>query len=268
MNGYELSRAWFDWCFDNPDKYSSHHTALFLWICDKWNRLGQKQKFGLPCMDTMEVLNIKSKTTYYSVFNDLVSWGFVIVITKSTNQNTSMVVSLNQKMIRQPNSKWTALDSATLQQVDSTVPIVEQQTIEPKTIEQSFEQFWNLYGKKVDRKAVEKKWGRLKESDKQVILLHVPKYVASTPDVKFRKNPETYINDNAWENEIISQTYKPQSNSVKSLPKPKNYQQPIHYYSECLKQGVRPIHYELDTELSDTEINEIYKNLKIGSYAI
>lgn len=134
MNGYELSRRWFDWCFENPELHSCTHTALYMWICEKWNRLGQKDKFGLPTSDTMEVLSIKSKTTYHKVFSDLVEWGFIKIVSEAKNQNQSRVISLNQKMIQQKNGKRTALDKALVQQKDSTVPIVE--PIKPLTINQ------------------------------------------------------------------------------------------------------------------------------------
>jgi hypothetical protein len=32
--------------------------------------------------------------------------------------------------------------------------------------------------------------------------LHVPKYVKDTPDIKFRKNPSTYLNQKTWLDEI------------------------------------------------------------------
>lgn len=70
--------------------------------------------------------------------------------------------------------------------------------------DESFETFWELYAKKVDRKATERAWKRIKKSLHDTIFAHVRDYVASTPDVKFRKNPASYINDNAWENEIIT----------------------------------------------------------------
>jgi hypothetical protein len=76
---------------------------------------------------------------------------------------------------------------------------------ETKTINVPFEQFWNLYDKKKGRKDCEKKWYRLKDEDRQAIIEHVPKYVHSTPDKKFRKDPATYINQEAWKDEIILQ---------------------------------------------------------------
>lgn len=70
--------------------------------------------------------------------------------------------------------------------------------------DESFEIFWNLYDKKIDRKKCETAWKRVKKSLHDTIYSHVKLYVASTPDVRYRKNPLSYIHANAWENDIIT----------------------------------------------------------------
>jgi hypothetical protein len=44
---------------------------------------------------------------------------------------------------------------------------------------------------------------KLTEKEKELIWGHVPKYVLSTPDKQYRKNPETYLNNKCWNDEII-----------------------------------------------------------------
>lgn len=68
----------------------------------------------------------------------------------------------------------------------------------------SFNDFWNGYDKKIDRPKCEKKWGKLKQVDKEKIMNHIVLYVKSTPDKQFRKHPATYLNNRSWENEIIN----------------------------------------------------------------
>ena len=79
---FELSREWFDWCYEHPELISTNHTALYFFIIDHYNRLGWKQKFGLPTMMAMEAIGIKSWKTYSKAFSDIVSWGFIKVIEK------------------------------------------------------------------------------------------------------------------------------------------------------------------------------------------
>ncbi len=68
-----------------------------------------------------------------------------------------------------------------------------------------FDDFWNLYDKKRGRrKQIENKWSRLNQNTKEMIMVHLPKYIESTPDKSFRKDPQTYLNQEAWLDEIIT----------------------------------------------------------------
>lgn len=73
----------------------------------------------------------------------------------------------------------------------------------------TFESFWELYDKKVDSKKCKDKFNKVKESDRQKILDTLTNYIKSTPDIKFRKNPSTYLNNECWNDivEIIESTY-------------------------------------------------------------
>ena len=62
----------------------------------------------------------------------------------------------------------------------------------------SFEAFWNAYGKSVGLYECTRKWRLLSSSEHVAILAHVPTYVAETNDIKFRKNPLSYLNSRLW----------------------------------------------------------------------
>ena len=66
-----------------------------------------------------------------------------------------------------------------------------------------FDEFWKAYGKKVDKAKCMKLWSKMSENDKKACLNAVPLYVDSTPDLTYRKNPSTYLNNRSWENDII-----------------------------------------------------------------
>lgn len=71
--------------------------------------------------------------------------------------------------------------------------------------EQEFERFWDIYDKKVGNKQkLLQKWRKLKEDERRAIFETLPKYVAATPEKKYRLNPETYLNNKSWNNEIIT----------------------------------------------------------------
>lgn len=76
-----------------------------------------------------------------------------------------------------------------------------------------FEKFWDLYDKKIgDKNKIQKKWIALKESERDLIFSTLPDYINSQPDKKYRKNPETYLNNKSWLDEIIKQTPGPKLN--------------------------------------------------------
>lgn len=108
MNSYELSRGWFDFSFNNPEMISPNHTAIYFFAIEHCNRLGWKEKFGFPTQMAMDALGIKKHQTYIRYFNDLVNWGFFILVQKSTNQYSANIISINCAMPK--NGK--ALDKA------------------------------------------------------------------------------------------------------------------------------------------------------------
>ena len=71
--------------------------------------------------------------------------------------------------------------------------------------EDGFEAFWILYDKKQGKENALRFWRKLCKSDRAEVMGSAPAYVASTPDVKFRMAPATYINpsNKRWRDEII-----------------------------------------------------------------
>ena len=72
----------------------------------------------------------------------------------------------------------------------------------PKTLNIPFDEFWNTYDKKKETGRSEKKWSSLTDNERELIMNHIPAYVQSTPDKKYRKNPMTYLNGKCWLDEI------------------------------------------------------------------
>jgi len=68
---------------------------------------------------------------------------------------------------------------------------------------ESFETFWKLYDKKTSKPKSEKLWNKIDIKLFGSIYEHVTAYVKSTPDKKFRKNPDTYLRNECWNDEII-----------------------------------------------------------------
>lgn len=117
ITGYELSRRYWDFAFENQDKITPTHGAIYFFAIEQWNRFGQCEKFGFPSYFCMAAIGIKSKNTFYKCFNDLVEWNFIKIITKSQNQNTANIISLNQNLSRHEYSTSTALDMANIRHI-------------------------------------------------------------------------------------------------------------------------------------------------------
>lgn len=137
ITGYDLSRAWFDFSFNNPELINPSHAALYFFAIEHCNRLGWKKKFGLPTTMAMEAIGIKSYKTYKKVLTELVQWGFIVMVEESRNQYSSNVVSL-EKNTKAPTK---ALTKAMLKHVSKQVQSTDQSnasidkplTIEPLT---------------------------------------------------------------------------------------------------------------------------------------
>lgn len=144
LTGYDYSRIFWDFSFENPDKIKPYHAAVFFFAVEHCNRLGWKKKFGLPTSMVMEATGIKSYTKYKQVFTELVDFGFLKVIEMSKNQYSSNVVALSchdkalVKALDKALSKHSVKhESKQVQSTgQSTVSIDKQVTIEQLTIEQ------------------------------------------------------------------------------------------------------------------------------------
>ena len=81
--------------------------------------------------------------------------------------------------------------------------------------DEEFEKFWELYNKKVSKDKTLKLWQKLSKKNKAKIFKTLPAYLESKPDKQFRKNPDVYLRNKSWEDEIIS---TPDKNNFKKVP--------------------------------------------------
>jgi len=82
---------------------------------------------------------------------------------------------------------------------------VKKQEIKQEIPTISFDDFWNLYDKKVAEDRCSVLWTTLTDDDHRAIMAYIPQYIAAQPNKRFRKNPETFLANRAWEDEIIQE---------------------------------------------------------------
>jgi uncharacterized protein YdaU (DUF1376 family) len=97
---------------------------------------------------------------------------------------------------------------------------------EDKNINIDFDFFWNDYDKKVgDKQKLKNKWNKLSDKDRNDIMNYLPLYIEAVPDKQFRKNPETFLNNKSWLDEIVKRTtpdYNKQSYAEREFAKLKS----------------------------------------------
>lgn len=112
MNSYELSRAFCNWAFENPEKIKPIHYAIYFFTIEHCNRLGWKEKFGLPSQMVMEAIGVKNWRTYSEGLNELISFGFLTMVETSKNQYSSNIVAIVNFTKAHTEADTKALDKA------------------------------------------------------------------------------------------------------------------------------------------------------------
>ena len=67
-----------------------------------------------------------------------------------------------------------------------------------------FENIWTLYEKKGNKKTSLQRWNKLSNKSKKLALVNIPLYIKNNQEIKFRKNFETYLNQEVWNDEITT----------------------------------------------------------------
>lgn len=83
--------------------------------------------------------------------------------------------------------------------------------MENSMIYPAFEDFWDAYDKKRGKPKAIMYWDKLTQQEKEKAMEHIPKYIESQPDKKYRKDPERYLRYKCFEDEIITNNGKQQS---------------------------------------------------------
>ena len=188
MNGYDLSRNFVNFSFENPSKIKPNHYALYFFAIEHCNRLGWKKEYGLPTTMTMEAIGIKSYNTYIKTFNELVEYGFFNLIERSKNQYSANIIELSN------NDK--ALDKA----LDKA--FIKHATKQSESTQQSI----SSIDKQLTNKPI--------TTEKEVVVV-----LDTTDDFdKYRKTYSMYAkklyNNNAWIESISRMFIKDANNDI------------------------------------------------------
>ena len=72
-----------------------------------------------------------------------------------------------------------------------------------KTEPESFTLFWDQYDKKRSKPKALKLWSNLSLKDRTAIFDYIDPYKKAQPDKQYRKDPDVFLRNRAWEDELI-----------------------------------------------------------------
>jgi hypothetical protein len=237
-NGYVLTSKWFNFAAENSEKVECKHTATYLYIVEQFNKRNWVEVIGLPTDFTMTVLNIGSYKTYKKVIEDLIEFGFIKLVEKAKNQNTSNKIGLvkntkaDAKAIpkhipKQVESEYQSTSSIdkllnieTIKLINNHAALIDsnlskwikqeiEDSLPENEKESAFDLFWSKYPVKSSKANSKKKFLKLSKSDIETILATIDSYVAYKPFESYRHpNPETYLNQRRWEDELKKEEFE------------------------------------------------------------
>lgn len=91
---------------------------------------------------------------------------------------------------------------------DQTIPGGDSASVLP------FSEFWDMYDYKKERKKCEKIYAKLSEDVRAIIKAKLPLYMNATPDINFRKYPQTWLRGECWNDEIKANKQQPNRQAV------------------------------------------------------
>jgi len=72
-----------------------------------------------------------------------------------------------------------------------------------QVVDVSFEKFWTMYAKKVNKKRCESLWYARTEDERQLCLSKIPKYLNYCKlNRRIVKDPDTYLRNQSWVDEL------------------------------------------------------------------
>jgi hypothetical protein len=126
---------------------------------------------------------------------DLIKW-------EDTRSKRSKAGKISaEKRSKQNEHMLTHVQSVEHNSTNSTVIVNDTVNVTVKDI-YSFDEFWSTYGKSIDKTKCKAKFEKLSNEVKLKIKEVLPLYVQSTPDKQFRKNPQTWLNGQCWNDEV------------------------------------------------------------------
>lgn len=120
----------------------------------------------------------------------------------SSSKAAKESVRLSVKLIESVKSETIVLPSEEIKIDPPVNPKKEKAISAGKT---DFSYFWDAYDKKKgEKEKIQKKWDALSITDQDLIFKHIDLYKLEQPNKWYRKDPDTYLNNKSWLDEILT----------------------------------------------------------------
>lgn len=171
--------------------------VVFMWLCFHSNQEGE----CYPSHVTVSKEAGLGRTSVKKAISILVDAGLIEKENRKDGKKNK--TNLYQVIIGEVGRVATHLGRVTTEGVGR----VASSELNPSSLTKSnkipFNEFWEMYDKKIGKPKSENKWNKLPLEEQKSILEYIPKYKHAQPNKSYRKNPETFLNNRSWEDEII-----------------------------------------------------------------
>lgn len=170
--------------------------------------------YSMPCYTPLfksEQCNVEIQTSHYSNLNNRMSRNVQPIPDINTDINTD--INIDRSLLNSNNE----LNDADEQNPTPSSSNPFNSNVGNKADVFTFDQFWEMYDRKIGRKKCEAKFSKLSDEVKGLIKATLPKYVEITKDGRpQRKHPATYLNNECWNDDLSALAFndKPAGGSV------------------------------------------------------
>ena len=172
----------------DDDGFSYYSISKMAVSCGMSEKTFQRKIAEMEKMGILTVSRRSNRTSLYTLVGDEMG------VTLCRLQDTEATESLG-----------TATESPLLSDRESH-DLNNTPTTTPESIDNKlylFDVFWDAYDKKKGRPKCEGLWKKLKGDEIGLIFDNLPSYVLSTPVKQYRSNPETWLRNKGWNDEVI-----------------------------------------------------------------
>ena len=192
-----------NWALNEVTDITATQKAILISLADRANEDHQ----CWPSYDDICERSCANRKTVVKALRDLEQKGH---ITRVRRYSASTVYTLSISTENGSISRVTKMGSIKGSKMGSIrgTNIGSLTTIEPSkepSYKKRFDEFWQMYPKKVAKPKAEKSFKALSVKDQKAVLESVPSYPFST-EKQYIPNPTTFLNQRRWEDEVDTKT--------------------------------------------------------------